>query len=226
MVALSLALCTPALVSARDSSNPQNSTGSQTMASSQDHYSQNQTSTVAPDQMVTARAGLVNTLDAKDASPGQTFEAKLPSKVHLKNGTELPGGTMLIGNVAQDDMNVQGKSKLALCINEARLKDGKIIPVKATVVGIYGPGTQTSEYNMSSAAGDQAPNPWHAGVTKIDELDALHNVDLHSDLNSRNSGVLVSKKDNDIKLKPGTELALAIAETGNNQQGSNNPGGH
>jgi hypothetical protein len=219
--ALSLALCAPAVLSAQSSSSPAGTNGAQTMSASQD-----QANTVPASQMVGTRAGLVTTIDAKDAHAGQQFEAKLPRKVHLKDGTELPGGTMLIGKIGTDDMNVQGKSKLVLCINEARLKDGKTVPVKATVVGIYPAGTQTSEYYMGSATGDQVPNPWHNGVTKIDELDALHNVDLHSNLKSSNSGVLVSNKDDNIKLKSGTELALAIAEEpANTQQSNNGPGG-
>lgn len=196
MAALSLALWMPTVVSAQASSTPQDMTGN----------------SVSAGQMVATRAGLVGTLNAKDSKPGEEFQAKLPRKVLLKDGTELPAGTMLIGKVGQDDMNVDGKSKLVLCIDEAKLKDGKTVAVKATIVGIYRPGADSADSNQS-AVGDQGPNPWHDGITKIDEMDALHHVDLHSDLHSANSGVLVSKDGNDITLKSGTELALAIAGT-------------
>ena len=226
--ALSLAVCTPVVLTAQSATSPADTNGSQTMSSqtmSADHNNQN---TVPASQMVATRAALQNTLDAKDARAGQQFEAKLPHTVKLKDGTKLPGGTMLIGKIGSDDMGVQGKSKLVLCIDEAKLKDGKTVPVKATVVGIYPPGVQTSEYYLTNPAGDQVSNPWHNGVTKIDEIDALHNVDLHSNLHSKNSGVLVSKDNDNIKLKSGTELALAIAaEPNSNQQGmsSNGSGG-
>lgn len=221
--ALGVAVCTPALAGAQNSASPQDTNGSQTMASQDEN---NSTSSAQASQMVPTRAGLVQTIDAKDAKPGQEFKAKLPSKVHLKDGTELPGGTMLIGKIGQDDQNVNGRSKLVLCINQAQLKDGKTVPVKATIVGIYRPGSRTDEY-YTPAAGDQMPNTWHKGIVKVDQIDALHNVDLHSDIQSKNSGVLVSKKDDDIKLKPGTELALAITDE-NHQQGMNGggPGGH
>ena len=196
MAALSLALWMPTVVSAQASSDPQSMTGN----------------SVSAGQMVATRAGLVGTLNAKDSKPGEEFQAKLPRKVLLKDGTELPAGTMLIGKVGQDDMNVDGKSKLVLCIDTAKLKDGKTVAVKATIVGIYRPGDGSADDNQS-AAGDQGPNPWHDGITKIDEMDALRHVDLHSDLNSANSGVLVSKGGDDITLKSGTELALAIAGT-------------
>lgn len=230
--ALSLAFCTPALLRAQSATSPADTNGSQTMSSqtmSADQNSQanqkgNQ-NTVPASQMVATRAALQNTLDAKGAHSGQQFEAKLPHSVKLKDGTKLPGGTMLIGKIGNDDMGLQGKSKLVLCIDQAKLKDGKTVPVKATVVGVYPPGTQTSEYYMGTPAGDQVSNPWHNGVTRIDEIDALHNVDLHSNLKSQNSGVLVSKDNDNIKLKSGTELALAIAGEPSNQQNMNNSNG-
>lgn len=212
--ALSLAVCTPAFLGAQGSTNPQDTDGSHAM-SSQDQKSQ-------AAQMVATRAELEQTINAKDAKQGQEFKAKLPHKVQLKDGTVLPANTMLIGKVGQDDMNVQGRSKLVLWIDQAQLKDGKLVPVKATIVGIYRPGDQTGD-DYPTAAGDQMPNDWHRGIIKIDEIDALHNVDLHSDLKSRNSGVLVSKKEDNIKLSRGTELALAIA--GESQQQSLNNGG-
>lgn len=225
--ALSLAFCTPAVLSAQSSSSPVDTNGAQTMSASQGQNNQNANDqgAVPASQMVATRAALETTLNANSARTGQQFEAKLPHAVKLKDGTKLPGGTMLIGKIGTDDMGMQGKSKLVLCIDQAKLKDGKTVPVKATVVGVYPPGMQSSEYYEANAAGDQVANPWHNGVTKIDELDALHNVDLHSNLNSKNSGVLVSKDDSNIKLKSGTELALAIAgDPGNNQQGMSNNG--
>ena len=92
-------------------------------------------------EMVPAQAALDGTLDAKDVRPGQPFQAKLADTVQLKDGQELPRGTMLVGKVGTDDMNEAGRSKLVLCIDEAKLKDGKTIPLKATIVGIYGPNS-------------------------------------------------------------------------------------
>lgn len=170
------------------------------------------------DQMVPTRAAIDRTLDAKDSKPGTEFMAKLPEKVHLKDGSELPAGTELMGKVSVDDLNESGQSKLALCIDQAKLKDGQTIPVKATIVGVYGPGAgQWTPYD--TAAGAQVPNIWNKNVGKVDEPDALRNTDLHSAITSKNSGVLVSTKEDDIKLKKGTELALAITAD-KNQQGA------
>lgn len=176
--------------------------------------------------MVPARAALARTLDAKDAKQGQPFEAKLAGKVHLKNGQTLPRGTVLVGKVGQDDMNENGKSKLALCIDQARLKDGKTIPLKATIVGVYGPqagDANTVAYQV--AAGSQEPNNWSRNITQVDQIGALSGVDLHSQIGSQNSGVLVSTKKDDIKLRTGTELALALAPENNQNPSQNNGSG-
>jgi hypothetical protein len=175
------------------------------------------------DQMVPARAAIDRALDAKDSKPGTEFMAKVPKKVHLKDGTELPAGTQLVGKVALDDMNESGQSKLALCIDQAKLKDGKTIPIKATIVGVYGPNSgDWTPYD--TAPGDQVPNPWTDNTQQVDQLHALKGVDLHSKVTSKNSGVLVSTSEDDIKLRKGTELALAVADQ-NAQQGAN-MGGH
>ena len=53
----------------------------------------------------------------------------------------------------------------------------------------------------------------------------MSGVDLHSKIASMNSGVLVSTKKDDVKLKEGTEFGLAIAAAGNGRQSSNSPTG-
>ena len=175
------------------------------------------------DQMVPTRAAIDRTLDAKNSKPGTEFTARLPRKVHLKDGTELPAGTVLVGQVAVDDLNESGQSKLALCIDQAKLKDGKTIPVKATIVGVYAPGAGAwTPYDI--APGDQVPNDWSNGTRQVIQPNVFRGVDLHSRITSKNSGVLVSTREDDIRLKRGTELALAITDE-NPQQGAN-MGGH
>jgi hypothetical protein len=173
--------------------------------------------------MVPARAYLVRKMDAKDEKPGTRFEVILADTVHLKNGTELPRGTRLIGTVATDDLNMKGNSKLALRITQADLKDGKTIPVKATIVGVWGPESENAlGYNV--APGQQQPNDWNRSTLGIDQLGALPGVELHSRIAANNSGVFVTKKKDDVKLSVGSELALAIAAQGSVGQGSQNGG--
>jgi hypothetical protein len=177
-------------------------------------------------QMVPARAALVKTLDARKARQGEQFQAKLSQTVQLKNGPKLPSGTQLIGVVGSDDMQngENGTSKLALRFTEAKLKDGKVVPIKATIVGVFAPEAVNSEgYNV--AAGDQQPNSWTDGTLQVDQIGALSGVDLHSKIASKNSGVFVSNKKDDVKLKNGSELTLAIAANPNSQTATNGQNG-
>ena len=163
--------------------------------------------------MVRARSYLQNTLDAKDSKPGTKFEAVLSQKVHLKDGSELPRGTKLMGTVATDDMQIQGNSKLALRITSAQLKDGKTIPIKAMIVGVYAPDDEDAQgYNI--APGDEESNDWTKSMLGVDQLDVMSGVDLHSRISGQNSGVFVAKKKDNVKIPSGSELALAIAGQG------------
>ncbi len=162
-------------------------------------------------RMVPARAALIGNLISNKVKPGDEFRASLANKVRLDNGPELPAGTVLIGQVATDDMNESGTSKLALRFTEAKLKDGKTVPIKATIVGVMESG-YANEDNYRMNPGDQIPNSWNDGTLTIDQLNALHGVDLHSKIASTNSGVFVSSTNDHMKLTSGSELELAIAQ--------------
>ena len=159
--------------------------------------------------MVPANAALLTALDAKDMHDGAGFRARLSRTAKLDNGTKLPSGTILIGKIANDDMQVQGVSKLALRITEAKLKDGQTIPIKATIVGVALPSAGQGAY--PEMPGNQVPNDWGNGTLQVDQLNVLKGIDLHSRINSQNSGVFVTKTKDNVKLRRDTELELAIA---------------
>ena len=161
--------------------------------------------------MVPAQAYLTRDLDAKKDHSGERFKVKLADSVQLKNGPELPKGTVLTGVVADDDMQIHAMSKLALRITKAHLKDGNVIPVKATIMGIDAPEMTDAE-GYSVEPGDQVHNDWNKGTLAVDQIGVLHNVDLHSRIAGKNSGVLDSTKNDNMKLQEGTEFELAIAE--------------
>ena len=164
--------------------------------------------------MKPASASLVKTVDANQDKSGQTVDAKLDGKVRLSNGTELPRGTMLLGKVTTDDMQQQGLSKLALRFDQARLKDGTNVPIRATIVGFYGPAA--AETVVGSEGGVQVPNDWTAKTLQLDQENVVNGVDLHSRISSQNSGVFVSTKKDDVKLRAGSEIQFAIAPAATN----------
>jgi len=160
--------------------------------------------------MVSARVAMKETIDASKAKPGDPIKTALAKKVVLKNGSELPAGTIILGVVGTDDMQMEGTSKLVLNFNKAELKNGTVIPIKATIVGIYPPESQDIS-GRPIAPGDQVTQAWSGHPDEVEEIGALPGVDLHSKVTSNNSGVLVSKSKHDMKLKYGSEIALAVA---------------
>ena len=89
--------------------------------------------------MVPAQGVLVQRVDARKMQPGQQFRVKLSDTIQLKSGPELPNGTDLVGTIVTDHMKVNGTSRLALRFTQAKLKDGTVVPIKATIVEVLPP---------------------------------------------------------------------------------------
>jgi hypothetical protein len=157
---------------------------------------------------VGAEAILINTLDANKVQPGADFQARLDGKVRLADGTELPSGTVLHGTVASDDMNVSGKSKLALRFNTAQLKDGKSVPIQAMIVGFDAPSNPEQLVNGYKV---RPTDDWAPESAVVDQIGVIGGVDLHSKVDSQNSGVFVATHKDDVRLGSGSAINLAIS---------------
>ena len=171
-------------------------------------------------KMVPANASFTSVIDSQKMQVGAQFRVKLTTKVHLDNNTELPAGTILVGQIVKDDTQSGGAAKLALRFTEADLKGGKTVPIKATIVDVY------ALYNdgMSTNNGVVThPLDWNAKTTVVNQVGVISDVDLHSNIASSNSGVFVSTK-KDIKLTPNTGVELAIEASSGQQNASNTPG--
>ena len=171
--------------------------GSQTMQTSADSVGANQAA-----QMVPAVATLPHTLDADKDHLDSTFQAELDHKITLSDGTVLPSHTVLSGKITRDDMQAAGKSEFALRIDQAQLKNGKTVPIKATIVDIARPTSNTDEYAVT--------NDWTNQTLSVEQLNVVSGVDLHSEIAGNDSAVFVSTKKHDVKVPAGSELKLAI----------------
>lgn len=166
-----------------------------------------QSDPAAAGKMVAAQVSLKSTIDARKAQPGTTFQTTLVSKVHLSNGTDLPAGTVLVGTIATDDMQMTGDTKLAIRFTTANLKNGQSIPIKATVVQ-FTKADDVTGGGYVATAGQTAG--WDSNL-KVDQKNVSNGVDFHSSATSNNSGVFVASKGKDVTLRTGSEFALAIA---------------
>lgn len=168
-------------------------TGSQNMLASADSVAASEAA-----QMVPAIAELHRTLDADKDS---TFNAELSQKVTLSNGTVLPSHTVLSGKVTRDDTQAAETPEFALRLDQAQLKDGKTVPIKATIVGISR-GSLDADYAES--------NDWTSQTLNIEQLNAVSGADLRSHIASDDSALLVSTKKHEVKVPAGSQLKLAI----------------
>jgi hypothetical protein len=154
--------------------------------------------------MVPANAELLQTIDAGKIESGNQFKVKLAETVHLNNGPELHSGTILVGTATKDGEQ-SGAPKLTLRFTQATLKDGTVVPIKATIVGVARPDSSDS----------QEPNNWTSETLQVTQLNAASHADLYSEIASDDSGVFTSKDNQDVKIKAGAELKLAVAKSNN-----------
>lgn len=170
-------------------------------------------------KLVSTDARLTHDLNARNAAQGQKVTAKLSSDVKAANGIKLDKGTVLTGKVEQvQKSNDNGPSRISIVLNQARLKDGRTIPVKTTLLGAY-PSSSGDYYADSGTNGALiAGQPHSIGPDKtIDqEPGTLSHVAMESAVQSNASGTFTSN-DGDVNLKRGTKLQIAIAPmTGSN----------
>jgi hypothetical protein len=103
-------------------------------------------------QAASVSAELTKGIDTKKAKVGDEINAKTISDAKLPDGTALPKGTKLVGNVVE----VKAKSKeensshLVLALNRVVMKDGHEMPIKAAVTSMTAPASAT---NLDMPAG-------------------------------------------------------------------------
>lgn len=162
--------------------------------------------------LMSVNAKLNKAINSRNLKLGQPVTAHLTMKLHTTSGVTLPRRTQLIGKVCHIQHG-QGKAmSISLIFTRARLKNGRVIPIKATLLGAMPPS-----YGYSYGAADQFPDSSKSvpSNTQIDqEPGALNHVALHSSVHSQNSGTFKSTRGK-IDLRAGTQLRIAIASLQN-----------
>ena len=114
-----------------------------------------------------------------------------------------------MGTITKDNQQ-SNESRLTLRFTQANLKDGGVVSIKATIVGVAKPSTESFE-GYSVDPGDQAPNDWTDKTLQVTQADVVPHVDFRGDIGSEDSGVFVSAAKHNFKLPEGSEIKLAIA---------------
>jgi len=105
-------------------------------------------------------AALEKIVHPKKVKVGDEVVAKMTEPTKLKDGTELPKGTKIVGKVTEVKAKAdkEGPSKLGLLFTKAQLKDGKEVPVTMALVSVaphWEPGSvdPVAAENTGSSAG-------------------------------------------------------------------------
>ncbi|MHB8392447.1 MAG: hypothetical protein ACYDBH_23175 [Acidobacteriaceae bacterium] len=164
-----------------------------------------------PATLYSANAQLTQSLKSSSAKVGQAVTAKLTSDLKTSDSTELPKGAMLMGKVEQVQ-SANGGSTVSIVFNEARLRNGREIPIKAMLLGAYPPVPYYSAGGSSSYLPIQ-PRTVPDDRSILQEPGTLRHITLRSSAKSSESGVFTSKN-HSFKLDSGTRLQVAIALDG------------
>lgn len=147
-------------------------------------------------------------LDSGSAKSGETITTKLDSTVTTPDGIKLPRGTELLGKVADVKSGQNGNVSVTLLFSTAKLKGGKEIPVKATLVGAYTAG-EGDDATYGSLTMAPAPAKVSADDTFNQQPGALRHVTMTSAVKNSDSGTFTSSNGN-FKLEAGTYLQFGI----------------
>lgn len=151
-------------------------------------------------QLMSGDALLDHELNTRNAVKGQEITARLTQTIETPEGLKLPRGTELVGQVDQvAASHDRSGATLALTFDKARMKDGKEVPIKATLEEVG------QENTIALIGGKVAPNG------QFDQKPGeFPGVSMHSAVQSTESGTLTSK-DKNIRLDQDTEMLIAVA---------------
>ena len=111
-------------------------------------------------QMVQAQAQLSKTLDAKKAKQGDPVTAKLEQDIQIPDAQALPKNTVLEGHVDQvQPSDHKSDSLMTVTFDKAKLKGGKELPIKATVLAVSEPVYAQQQAGGGMASGAPVATP-------------------------------------------------------------------
>lgn len=161
-------------------------------------------------QLVGVNARLESTINTDSVKQGQTVAAKLDETVTTSNGTKLEKGTELVGTVSDSAPSAHhGPASLTLLFTKARMKDGKQIPVKVTLLAAF-PASQSEQATYDQSLVTPAPRHVSADEKIDQEPGLISGVTLKASVQGENSGTF-SRNDGNFHLNRGTYLQVGIA---------------
>lgn len=111
-----------------------------------------------PIRLVGVRATLDKTLDARKVKEGDAVTARPEAMVHIADGIDIETSSRLIGRVdAVEPSTGKGDSAVSVTFDKAKLKDGRQVPIKATILWIGEPPSLLNPTEVSAPADRTTP---------------------------------------------------------------------
>jgi hypothetical protein len=109
-------------------------------------------------RIIGIRARLEKSLDAKKAKEGDVVVVRPEVKIHLADGLDLDTGSLLIGRVDKVQPSVGGgDSAIAMTFNKVRMKGGREVAIKATILWLGEPPSLLNPATVSAPADRTTP---------------------------------------------------------------------
>lgn len=160
------------------------------------------------------------TVHVKRVKVGDAVSAHLTSPSKLRDGTELPKGSKLVGSITEIKVKAdkEGPSKLGLLFNKIVTKEGKEVPVQLALVTVAPHNQQNSVDTLSGGNPMSSINRMSAGTTNA----TLNQKTTEGEPLSRGLGARAPSSNTNVKetaLEPGKsflpEVVLASYSMGN-----------
>jgi hypothetical protein len=106
-------------------------------------------------------------LDSKKKNVGDEVEGKIPSPVHLSDGTVIPAGAKVIGHVTASKAKAKGdsESSLAIVFEKVSLSGGKTLNIKGYIRAIGpNPNTESGSGGIGYSGLNQATQHSQTGM--------------------------------------------------------------
>jgi hypothetical protein len=113
------------------------------------------TTTPGTGELKPVKTELVSTLDTKTAKTGDKVIVKTTQTIKTADGTEIPKGSKLLGQVAQVRPHSDASQNSAVAVNfdQAELKNGQTLPIHSLIQSVDPPeGSQSGADTMASTA--------------------------------------------------------------------------
>jgi hypothetical protein len=181
-----------------------------------------QADSAAPSQvimMVNLAANIDKGIDAKKTKAGDPFTAKVSTAGKLNDGTIVPIGSLLQGRIdSVTPSENKGDSTLVLTIDKLQIKNGKELPIKATIVSITSTtptfGNDDKTYDPSSyrpgTIGDNKSNGQNSQNGAPAGPHPIEGLTLSGSPKDATSATLTQAKKN-IHLSNATQIVVSAA---------------